>query len=186
MSHITHKAFHMDYNSCSTKIGVPSAARILVQVTYSLFFKINAILAVLFKNMHTLKFKRQLTFASFAAINHLNRNLRKQKFTSTSSKGHGLRFVIGEFLYILWFCCSLLVIVIIIASAKNNNYKLAFTVQNSCVFEKCSKVIKHSSGLIAKFLISRCAFSKLQRNFRFFCTVNHLSGPLRKHVFTCH
>ena len=84
-----------------------------------MFFKINAILAVLFKNMYTLKFKSQLTFASFVAINHLNRNLRKQKFTSTSSKGHGLRFVVGEFLYILWFCCSLLVIVIIIASAKN-------------------------------------------------------------------
>ena len=82
---------------------------------------------------------------SFAAVNHLNRNLRKQKFTSASSKGHGLRFVIGEFLYILWFCCSLLVIVIIIASAKDTiiliaNYKLAFKVQNSRVIEKCSRV----------------------------------------------
>ena len=77
---------------------------------------------------------------SFAA----NRNLRKQKFTSTSSKGHGLRFVIGEFLYILWFCYLLLVIVIIIASAKDTiiivNYKLAFKVQNSRVIEKCSRL----------------------------------------------
>ena len=71
-------------------------------------------------------------------------------------------------------------------SKKHNNYKLAFTVQNSCVVEKCSKVIKCSIGLIAKIVVSSCAFSKLQRNFRFFCTVNHLSGPLRKHVFTCH
>ena len=35
------------------------------------------------------------------------------------------------------------------------------------------------------FVVSRCAFCKLQRNFGFFCSVNHLSGPLRKHMFTC-
>ena len=35
---------------------------------------------------------------------------------------------------------------------------------------------------IAKFIVSRCAFCKLQRNFGFFCSVNNwLSGPLRKH-----
>ena len=39
--------------------------------------------------------------------------------------------------------------------------------------------------VIAKFVVSRCAFCKLQRNFGFFCSVNHLSGPLRKHMFTC-
>ena len=137
--------------------------------------------------MHTLKFKSQLTFASFVAINHLNRNLRKQKFTSTSSKGHGLRFVIGEFfihfVVLLFVTCDCDYNCI---SKKHNNYKLAFTVQNSSVIEKCSRVIKHSSGLIAKFIVSRCAFSKLQRNFRFFCTVNHLRRPLRKHLFTCH
>ena len=37
----------------------------------------------------------------------------------------------------------------------------------------------------AKFVLSRCAFCKLRRNFGFFCSVNHLSGPLRKHMFTC-
>ena len=31
----------------------------------------------------------------------------------------------------------------------------------------------------------RCAFCKLRRNSGFFCSVNHLSGPLRKHMFTC-
>ena len=30
-----------------------------------------------------------------------------------------------------------------------------------------------------------CEFCKLQRNFVFFCSINHLSGPLRKHMFTC-
>ena len=97
--------------------------------------------------MHTLKFKSQLTFVSFAAINHLNRNLRKQKITSTSSKGHGLRFVIGEFLYILWFCCLLLVIVIIIASAKNTiitSSLLKFRIQ---VLLKSAVRFKPSSGL---------------------------------------
>ena len=39
--------------------------------------------------------------------------------------------------------------------------------------------------LIAKFFVSRCEFCKLQRNFGFFCSINHLSGPLRKHMFTC-
>ena len=32
-------------------------------------------------------------------------------------------------------------------------------------------------------IASRCAFWKLQRCFGFFCSVNHLSGPLRKHMF---
>ena len=32
---------------------------------------------------------------------------------------------------------------------------------------------------------TRCAFCKLQTNFGFFCSVKHLSGPLRKHLFTC-
>ena len=57
-----------------------------------LFFECSIIreFTVLFKNMRILKFKSQLTFAFFAAINHLSGPLRKQKFTSMSSKGHGL------------------------------------------------------------------------------------------------
>ena len=38
---------------------------------------------------------------------------------------------------------------------------------------------------IAKFVVPRCAFCKLRRNFEFFCSVNHLNGPLRKPMFTC-
>ena len=38
---------------------------------------------------------------------------------------------------------------------------------------------------IAKFVVSRCEFCKLRRNLGFFCSVNDLSGPLRKHMFTC-
>ena len=30
--------------------------------------------------------------------------------------------------------------------------------------------------LTAKLVVSRCAFSKLQRDFGFFCSVNYLSG----------
>ena len=52
---------------------------------------------MLFKNMRILKFKSQLTFAFFAAVNHLTASLRKQKFTSMGSKGHGLQFVIVGF-----------------------------------------------------------------------------------------
>ena len=46
--------------------------------------------AVLFKNMRILKFKSQLTFAFFAAVNHLSGPLKKQNFTLMGSKGHGL------------------------------------------------------------------------------------------------
>ena len=38
---------------------------------------------------------------------------------------------------------------------------------------------------IAKFVVSRRAFWNLWRNFSFFCFVNYLSEPLRKHMFTC-
>ena len=44
----------------------------------------------LFTNMRILKFKSQLTIAFFAAVNHLNGPLRKQKFSLTGSKGQGL------------------------------------------------------------------------------------------------
>ena len=37
--------------------------------------------------------------------------------------------------------------------------------------------------IIAKFVVSGCVFCKLRRNFVFFCSVNHLSEPLRKLVF---
>ena len=47
-------------------------------------------LTALFTNMRILKFKRQLTIAFFALVNHLNVPLRKQKFTLTGSKGQGL------------------------------------------------------------------------------------------------
>ena len=48
------------------------------------------ILIALFTNMRILKFKSQLTIAFFTAVNHLNGPLRKQNFTLTGSKGHGL------------------------------------------------------------------------------------------------
>ena len=54
-------------------------------------------LTALFTNMRILKFKSKLTIAFFTAVNHLNKPLRKQNFTLTGSKGHGLRFVIGGF-----------------------------------------------------------------------------------------
>ena len=48
------------------------------------------VLTALFINTRILRFKSQLTFAFFVAVNHLSGSLRKQKFTSTDSKGHGL------------------------------------------------------------------------------------------------
>ena len=56
----------------------------------------------LFINIRTLRFKSQFTFAFFAAANHLSGPLRKHKFTSKGSKGHGLGLVIGGFRSVLW------------------------------------------------------------------------------------
>ena len=64
----------------------------------------------------TLKFKSQVAIAFF--VNHLNGPLRKQNFTLTGSKGHGLWFMISGFRSVLCvsvFQGSLLVIVIMIA-----------------------------------------------------------------------
>ena len=47
-------------------------------------------LTALFTNMRIVKFKSQLTIAFSAAVNRLNGPLRKQNFTLTGSKGHGL------------------------------------------------------------------------------------------------
>ena len=51
-------------------------------------------LTVLFKNRRILKFKSELTFAFFPAVDHLSGPLRKQNFTLMCSKGHG--FVICD------------------------------------------------------------------------------------------
>ena len=75
--------------------------------------------------------KASCRFAFFAAVNHLSGPLRKQNFTLTGSKGHGLWFVICEFRSVL--CVSLLqgsllviMIVIIIDGSKNAFTKAAF------------------------------------------------------------
>ena len=38
---------------------------------------------------------------------------------------------------------------------------------------------------IAKFIVSHCVFCKLHRKLGFFCSINHLSGPLWKQMFPC-
>ena len=63
----------------------------------------------LLKNTQILKFKSQMTFEFFAAVSHLSRPFRKQNFTLTGSKGHGLWFVIGRFRSFLCFCVSMFV-----------------------------------------------------------------------------
>ena len=88
-----------------------------------------AYLLLRFSHLRILKYKSQLTIAFFAAANHLNGPLRKQNFTLTGSKGHGLWFVIGGFRSILCvsvFQGSLLVIVIMIDGSENAIVKAAF------------------------------------------------------------
>ena len=47
------------------------------------------------------------------------------------------------------------------------------------------KAVRKSALIIAKCIVLCCTFCKLRRNFGFFCSINHHSGPLRKHMFTC-
>ena len=54
------------------------------------FTVLSVFLTALFTNMRIQKFKSQLTIAFFTAVNHLIGPLRKQNFTLTGSKGHGL------------------------------------------------------------------------------------------------
>ena len=87
------------------------------------------IFTALFTNMRIVKFKSQMTIAFFAAVNHLSGPLRKQNFTLTVSKGHGLRFVIDGFrtvLYVSVFQGSLLVIVIMIDGSEKRNCEGGF------------------------------------------------------------
>ena len=79
--------------------------------------------------MRILKFKSQLTIAFFTAVNHLKEPLRKQNFTLTGSKGHGLRCVIGGFRSLLCvsvFQGSLLVIIIMIDGSKKHDCEGSF------------------------------------------------------------
>ena len=92
--------------------------------------------------MPILKFKSHVTFAFFAAVNHLSRPLTKQKFTSTGSKGHESLVICGfqSILCVSLFQGSLLVIVILIDGlTKNAFFKAAFELLSAHVFEKRSE-----------------------------------------------
>ena len=72
--------------------------------------------------MRIVKFKLHLTIAFFTAVNQLSGPLRKQNFTLTGSKGHGLRFVTGGFRFcVSVFQGSLLLIVIMVDSSEKRN-----------------------------------------------------------------
>ena len=80
-------------------------------------------LTALFINTRTLKFKNQLTFAFFAAVNQLDGPLRKHRFKRS-------RFVICDW-WIFGLCVSvfqgsLLVIVIIIDGSEKRNCEGGF------------------------------------------------------------
>ena len=67
---------------------------------------------------------------------------------------------------------------------KRSIFALFVCIGQRNVLEKCDcKLVV--SLIMAKFVVSRCVFRKLRRNFGFFCSVNHLSGPLRKQIITC-
>ena len=80
--HYTSKSFLMRF--------LRSMPYLLIYITKDNLLRKALMLTSLFTNMRILKFRSQQTIAFFAAVNHLNRPLRKQNFTSRGSKGHGL------------------------------------------------------------------------------------------------
>ena len=103
----------------------------------SIFFMYT--ITALFTNMRILKFKSQLTIAVFAAVNHLKGPFRKQNFTWTGSKVHGLWFVIGGFCSVLCvsvFQGSLLLIVIMIDGSEKRKCEGGFwTLEFACLWK---------------------------------------------------
>ena len=83
-------------------------------------------LTVLLKNMRTLKFKSQLTFAYFAAVSHLNGPLRKQNFTKRIQKVMVWDLWLMDFDPFCVFQGSLLVILINCGSKKHSCLKGGF------------------------------------------------------------
>ena len=87
--------------------------------------------------MRILKFKSQLPIAFFTAVNHLNRPLRKQNFTSAGYKGSW--FAICGFRPILSvsvFQVLLLVIVIMIDSSEQCNCEGSFwSLEFACLWK---------------------------------------------------
>ena len=59
---------------------------LLIYITKDNLLRKALMLTSLFTNMRILKFRSQQTIAFFAAVNHLNRPLRKQNFTSRVQK----------------------------------------------------------------------------------------------------
>lgn len=59
-----------------------------IQLLFHYSFKI--FLNSSFQNHKNYEIQSQLTTPFFSAVNHLSGPLRKQNFTSTGSKGHGL------------------------------------------------------------------------------------------------
>ena len=55
------------------------------------------------------------------------------------------------------------------------NGRLKYLKASNCQ-EQARTLREVKSGLLAKFVVSRCAFFKLRRDFGFFCSANHLSG----------
>ena len=118
-------------------------------VSYNICFEVllkvpEELLTTLFINTRILKFKRQLTFAFFAAVNHLSGALRKQRLNSTSSKGHGLWFVIGGFrsvFIVSVFQGSLLVMYLWLTAAKNvivNRFRVRVFLKSAVKIQKGS------------------------------------------------
>ena len=144
----------------------PSPDYLSTRFTGRFFFSPTPIFSPFFHNVEPgprliytwiLKIKSQLTFALFAAVNHLSGPLREQTFTSTGSKGHGLLFVTGGFRSVMFVSVlqgSLLVILIVIDGSEKRKCEggfLNFKVPR--VFEKRSKKLSLISLCLCYFYV---------------------------------
>ena len=84
-------------------------------------------------------------------------------------------------------------IVIVIIALNISNLPFLAPARKERNFRRVAPEIKialalwHFQRITAKFVVSRCAYCKLRRDFGFFCFVNHLSegGVNANHNVTC-
>ena len=124
------------------RFGRSSEKRRSGDTTFCMSILFSILIVSLLRFSQTCEFwssKAAFTIPFLTAVNHLNGPLRKQNFTLTGSKGHGLWFVISEFRSISCVCVfqgSLLVIVIMIDGSEKRSCEGGFcTLEFACLWK---------------------------------------------------
>ena len=156
----------LNQTSQTTKLNFKKkTVRLTNHSTLLCLLEIVSLYLLRFSKTQSLKFKSQLTFTFFAAVSHLGGPLRKQNFTYTSSKGHGLWSVMMDFypFYVFKFCVSRFV-----ACDRNNDWRQRKTQLRRGLLNFRVPVFVKSAVILSKlFIITpglECQNDKLNLN----------------------